>query len=138
MQDIDIIPLQMVDYGWCIWPNQIAGEIECWQWTVPYVESVGGVVSLSPRHWQLINGFSNEYEGWGGEDDDMYWRLRQNQLLKGGCHTWCNQAQQKVTPTIYRPKLGSGRFTCLHDGDHTPRQRNSNDKDLTTTTPHLP
>ena len=28
---------------------------------------VGGVVSLSPTHWRGINGFSNEYDGWGGE-----------------------------------------------------------------------
>lgn len=127
MQDIDILPTPVVDYGWCIWPNQIAGEIECWQWAVPYVESVGGVVSLSPTHWKQINGFSNEYDGWGGEDDDMYHRLRQNTLLKGGCHTWCKDIVKARHETIFRPKLGSGRFTCLHDGDHTPRQRSDKD-----------
>lgn len=32
-----------------------------------WFREVGGVVSLSPTHWRGINGFSNEYDGWGGE-----------------------------------------------------------------------
>eukprot|EP00928_Gymnodinium_smaydae_P039024 TRINITY_DN26763_c0_g1_i1.p1 TRINITY_DN26763_c0_g1~~TRINITY_DN26763_c0_g1_i1.p1 ORF type:complete len:965 (-),score=211.78 TRINITY_DN26763_c0_g1_i1:150-3044(-) len=127
MHDIDIIPLPVADYGWCVYPNQIAGEIECWGWSVPYKDNVGGVVSLSPQHWERINGFSNEYQGWGGEDDDLYLRLKQNRLLKGGCHTFCKDKGAKVE-MIYRPPLGQGKFTCLHDGDHTPRQRNSDDR----------
>lgn len=76
MQDIDLLPEPSVDYGWCIWPIQLSGEIECWSWSVPYADNVGGVTSLSPQHWTTINGFSNEYEGWGGEDDDFYLRLK--------------------------------------------------------------
>jgi len=127
MHDIDIIPEPIVDYGWCIWPNQIAGEIECWGWSVPYPDNVGGVVSLSPAHWKRINGFSNEYEGWGGEDDDLYLRLKQHTLLKGGCHTFCKGSPRPSGPMVYRPPLGKGRFNCLHDGDHTPRQRSPDD-----------
>jgi len=91
---------------------------------------VGGVTSLSPKHWKAINGFSNEYEGWGGEDDDLYLRLKQNKLLKGGCHTWCKDKKPPTVPMVYRPKLGRGRFDCLHDGDHTPRQRAPNDQPM--------
>eukprot|EP00930_Biecheleria_cincta_P015435 TRINITY_DN12886_c0_g1_i1.p1 TRINITY_DN12886_c0_g1~~TRINITY_DN12886_c0_g1_i1.p1 ORF type:complete len:978 (+),score=135.56 TRINITY_DN12886_c0_g1_i1:80-3013(+) len=123
MHDIDILPTPVVDYGWCLWPNQLSGEIECWNWGVPYPDNVGGVVSLSPQHWRAINGFSNEYEGWGGEDDDLYLRLKINNLLKGGCHTWCNSPKRPTVPMVYRPPIGQGRMTCLHDGDHTPRQR---------------
>lgn len=125
MHDIDIIPQAVVDYGWCQWPNQLSGEIECHSWSAPYPDNVGGVVSLSPAHWQKINGFSNDYEGWGGEDDDLYHRLRQNALLKGNCHTWCKN--KPTVPMVRRPALGQGRFNCLHDGDHTPRQRAPDD-----------
>ncbi|CAK9013025.1 unnamed protein product [Durusdinium trenchii] len=123
MHDIDILPTPVVDYGWCIYPNQLSGEIECWGWGVPYPDNVGGVVSMSPTHWRGINGFSNEYDGWGGEDDDLYLRLKQNSLLKGGCHTWCKDRNKPTVPMVRRPPLGEGRMTCLHDGDHTPRQR---------------
>eukprot|EP00929_Paragymnodinium_shiwhaense_P071647 TRINITY_DN36400_c0_g1_i1.p1 TRINITY_DN36400_c0_g1~~TRINITY_DN36400_c0_g1_i1.p1 ORF type:complete len:975 (-),score=197.42 TRINITY_DN36400_c0_g1_i1:1004-3928(-) len=128
MHDIDILPTPDVDYGWCMWPNQLCGEIDCWGDSVPYQTNVGGVVSLSPAHWLRINGFSNQYEGWGGEDDDLYERLRQNNLLKGGCHKWCQKRPAEAM--VYRPPLGKGRFTCLHDGDHTPRKRAVNDADM--------
>lgn len=128
MHDIDILPEPNVDYGWCRQPIQLSGEISCWQGTVPYPTNVGGVVSLSPTHWRRINGFSNEYEGWGGEDDDLYLRLKQNDLLKGQCHTWCAQKSKTTDPVVMRPPLGKGKFICLHDGDHTPRQRSPDDR----------
>ena len=36
--------------------------------------------ALSPAHLQQLNGFSNQYWGWGGEDDDMAKRLASNKL----------------------------------------------------------
>ena len=39
MHDIDILPTPVVDYGWCIYPNQLSGEIECWGWSVPYPDN---------------------------------------------------------------------------------------------------
>jgi hypothetical protein len=31
----------------------------------------GGVSALSPLHYLKMNGFPNNYWGWGGEDDDI-------------------------------------------------------------------
>jgi len=44
------------------------------QWTcrVPYDGIFGGVTAFRRRHFELVNGFSNQFYGWGGEDDDMY------------------------------------------------------------------
>ena len=47
---------------------------------LPYKQIFGGVVALSGRHFAKVNGFSNQFWGWGGEDDDMYNRLTQNTL----------------------------------------------------------
>lgn len=32
---------------------------------------VGGVLAIRMNHFYAVNGFSNEFWGWGGEDDDM-------------------------------------------------------------------
>ena len=38
---------------------------------MPYRSYVGGVISFPPLSYENINGFSNMYLGWGGEDDDL-------------------------------------------------------------------
>ncbi len=39
-------------------------------------ELFGGVSALSAAHVRKVNGFSNQFWGWGGEDDDMSQRIR--------------------------------------------------------------
>ena len=50
-----------------------------------YKGFTGGVLALSAEHVHLINGFSNHYFGWGGEDDDVYNRS----VYVNSCH-WVN------------------------------------------------
>ncbi|CAN8017660.1 unnamed protein product [Ixodes persulcatus] len=47
---------------------------------LPYVGIFGGVSALNKKHMKLVNGFSNQYWGWGGEDDDMSYRLQHHRL----------------------------------------------------------
>ena len=44
-------------------------------YTTIYPFLVGGVLSIRPKTFVLLNGYSNEYFNWGGEDDDMGLRL---------------------------------------------------------------
>jgi len=39
-----------------------------------YQTFFGGVNSFRAEHFELINGFSNKFYGWGGEDDDLLHR----------------------------------------------------------------
>ena len=36
----------------------------------------GGVTSFTPEQYHLVNGFSNEFYGYGQEDVDMFYRVR--------------------------------------------------------------
>lgn len=42
--------------------------------SLPYSNIFGGAGSFTREHFELINGFSNKFWGWGGEDDDLYKR----------------------------------------------------------------
>lgn len=106
--DVDRYPVSDVDYTDCKTPIQLNSENKQWGWSVPYDSYTGGVVSMSPNHWSQINGMTNLFFGYGGEDDDLYFRLRSNSLLNGN--------------KIRRPAKGYGRFNEWHnDGTHNKR-----------------
>jgi len=39
-----------------------------------YSKLIGGVNAMTKEQFVLVNGYSNKFYGWGGEDDDMYFR----------------------------------------------------------------
>jgi hypothetical protein len=41
----------------------------------------GGMTALSTNDFQSVNGFSNSFWGWGGEDDQLYQRVKFRMLL---------------------------------------------------------
>lgn len=43
---------------------------------LPYRDIFGGVSALTKDQMRRVNGFSNEFWGWGGEDDDMANRIK--------------------------------------------------------------
>ena len=47
-----------------------------WQYKLPYNSIFGGVVAINTNQFRKLNGFSNSFWGWGGEDDDMAARIR--------------------------------------------------------------
>ena len=42
--------------------------------SVGYLTLFGGAILLKPDEFERVNGFSNQFYGWGGEDDDMFRR----------------------------------------------------------------
>ncbi|KAM9809884.1 beta-1,4-galactosyltransferase 3-like isoform 1-T3 [Syngnathus typhle] len=42
---------------------------------LPYRQYFGGVVAVTPDQYRKMNGFSNQYWGWGKEDDDLWQRV---------------------------------------------------------------
>jgi exopolysaccharide biosynthesis predicted pyruvyltransferase EpsI len=84
IHDVDLLPKNDgVPYNNCTRPMRLGNELEHFHWKVPFPRYMGGVLSLDLQDWQLVNGMPNDYEGWGGEDDDVFYRLKQNGLLNG-------------------------------------------------------
>jgi len=126
IQDIDYLPEEGVDYTYCDYPTQLSAEIDRYNWKTPYMASAGGIVAMNLGHWQQINGFGNDYFGWGGEDDELHHRLRLNGLLYGDCYPFCKKHDKNAGKTgisIRRPKKGHGRFSgkFMHSANHTKR-----------------
>lgn len=53
-------------------PVQLATHAEQFGYRLPFAEYFGGVTMFSRDHFELCNGYSNHFWGWGGEDNLMY------------------------------------------------------------------
>src|SRR6218665_3148296 len=65
------VQLQVSLFGWFI-----ARLLKLYTFCrLPYKTIFGGVCALTKAQFIKVNGFSNQFWGWGGEDDDMYKRI---------------------------------------------------------------
>ena len=82
--DIDMLPLNSnLKYNCLSGPVGLASAAQQFKYKLPYLWYFGGVVAISWRHFVLVNGYSNNYWGWGGEDDDFLTRIRVKKLRWG-------------------------------------------------------
>ncbi|XP_016284516.1 beta-1,4-galactosyltransferase 3 isoform X3 [Monodelphis domestica] len=78
LHDVDLLPendhnLYVCDPGG---PRHVAVAMNKFGYSLPYPQYFGGVSALTPDQYLKMNGFPNEYWGWGGEDDDIATRVR--------------------------------------------------------------
>lgn len=72
--DIDMLP-EASSYS--IPQNPTHMSMYCSQFEYKRKNMFGGVVIFTKEQFQRVNGFSNLYQGWGAEDNDMYLRVKQ-------------------------------------------------------------
>ena len=79
--DIDMLPIN-ADYSYEEKPHHLIGNLDLPEGTTRTTfDSYFGGVTLFPLHlYKQINGYSNDYFGWGFEDDDLFLRCRENQI----------------------------------------------------------
>ena len=77
--DIDMLPVD-VDYSWTDVPLHMATNFIPADTRVIFDEYFGGVTMFNEWSFQTINGYSNEYWGWGFEDDDLLFRSKNENL----------------------------------------------------------
>ncbi|RVE45462.1 hypothetical protein evm_009897 [Chilo suppressalis] len=76
--DVDMLPMSKhIMYSCPVWPRHMCGTVVDSEKSVSTFHTFfGGVSSMSTKQFASVNGYSNLYWGWGGEDTDMFWRIR--------------------------------------------------------------
>ncbi|XP_064470900.1 beta-1,4-N-acetylgalactosaminyltransferase bre-4-like isoform X2 [Ornithodoros turicata] len=76
IHDIDLVPQDDRNLYTCAeYPRHVGASQDKFKYRYPYQGYFGGAVALTKEHMELLNGYSNEYWGWGGEDDDIHNRI---------------------------------------------------------------
>jgi len=111
MHDVDLLPLNpMLDYGY---PGEGPYHVASPEYhpRYNYTKFIGGILILTMAQYEIVDGMSNKYWGWGLEDDEFYLRLR----------------DAKLTEKLRRPaNLTTNRKnTFKHNHDKSLRKRDS-------------
>ena len=72
--DVDLLPIE-ADYSWPDKPYHLISNVSHFKEGLPYPTYYGGVNLFSKEDFIKINGYSNDFLGWGGEDDDLLNRV---------------------------------------------------------------
>lgn len=126
--DVDLIPMNDHNAYRCFsQPRHISVAMDKFGFSLPYVQYFGGVSALSKEQFLTINGFPNNYWGWGGEDDDIFNRLafkgmsvsRPNAMI-GKCRMIRHSRDKKNEPNPQRfDRIAHTKETMLSDGLNT-------------------
>ncbi len=76
VHDVDSLPRGANYYSKVTRPTHLAGRVGKFGYQVPYPDFFGCVVALPCADFTEVNGFSNEYWGWGREDFELSVRIR--------------------------------------------------------------
>ena len=77
LHDVDMLPLKGVDYSFPETPIHLIDTVDK---ETPFIDYFGGVTLFNIHDYKLVNGYSNEYWGWGFEDDDLLYRCIQRNI----------------------------------------------------------
>ncbi|KAM3956964.1 beta-1,4-N-acetylgalactosaminyltransferase bre-4 [Aphomia sociella] len=81
LHDVDLLPLDECNLYVCTKePRHMSASIDKFRFVLTYDTLVGGVLALRSEQYLLLNGFSNRFQGWGGEDDDFAERIVSRKL----------------------------------------------------------
>ncbi|XP_020789084.1 beta-1,4-galactosyltransferase 1 [Boleophthalmus pectinirostris] len=123
--DVDLIPMDDRNTYKCFnQPRHLSVSMDKFGFRLPYNQYFGGVSSMSKEQYLKINGFPNNYWGWGGEDDDIYNRLASKGMTIsrpsgeiGKCRMIRHERDQKNDPNPQRfDRISHTRETMHKDG----------------------
>ncbi|XP_032222456.1 beta-1,4-galactosyltransferase 5 isoform X1 [Nematostella vectensis] len=107
--DVDLIPEDdRNEYSCPTSPRHMSAAVDKFNYHLPYASIFGGAGSFKRKDFEEINGFSNKFWGWGGEDDDLYQRITAK-----GFH-------------LTRPSLQIGRYKMVRTHHHQSSKADPN------------
>lgn len=77
--DVDLIP-EISDYSYPLKPSHISSHCSQFNYINIPDKIMGGVILFTKKQYKQVNGYSNEFTGWGKEDDDLYARCVKENL----------------------------------------------------------
>jgi len=88
----------------------------------PRMNRFGSNLAMSRQSLCEVNGFDEDYEGWGGEDTDLIWRLSEHGLTPTGALGRCRQYHLDHKPSNKNTDAGAhfmrkqkaGNIRCLN------------------------
>ena len=76
--DVDLLPEKDIDYSYPEdSPIHLAGYTSEYDYQLQFADYFGGVTLFTKEQYQIVNGRSNNYWGWGFEDDDLLFRCKE-------------------------------------------------------------
>jgi len=80
--DVDLIPdEELIQHYFKVPPKNTAVHIaSVWNRYNKSNKYFGGITVFNKHDFESINGFPNNFWGWGGEDDELYHRVKQNSI----------------------------------------------------------
>jgi len=113
--DVDLLPEDDRNIYSCPeQPRHMSVAINIFKYKLPYDGLFGGVSAMRVDHFIKVNGFSNLFWGWGGEDDDMANRIRFHKLL---ISRYPPSIARYTMLTHKKARPNPNRFRVLRNGD---------------------
>lgn len=105
--DVDMLPIDS-DYSFPEGPTHLASEVEQFGWKLPYDGYFGGVTLFDKESFLKINGYSNNYWGWGAEDDDLLRRCSINEIetYRKDCKYRSLNHERPIDKNLYEKNIG--------------------------------
>ncbi len=101
-----------VDYSYPTKPTHLASQLSNYNYGMPYDEYFGGVTLFNKYDFELVNGYSNEYIGWGFEDDDLLNRCYEKKLPMD--IEWVGDPSKTTRPLTFVNFDGKKSFVEVH------------------------
>lgn len=127
--DVDLLPMDDRNLYTCPdQPRHMSVAVDTLGYKLPYSSIFGGVSAMTVKQFRKVNGFSNAFWGWGGEDDDMSNRLKHYNYhiarypINVARYTMLSHKKEKANPKRYE-KLQSGVKRYDVDGINSVKYR---------------